>query len=174
MAANQNPFTSIKGSDHLSSKTLSNPVLAYGMMMNWVVDNAIFQEKQFTLQVMAFQKQVSPLELIGSFEKNFFTLDSMPFEYPFLLWDNEWNWYTFEAFPDNLNTSSICTRANFDDDSDESIQAGIDKHVLTLIRKDFLENNNRGPWVVEIMYNGKHNKKTTNYAVIKYMDAGDE
>ncbi len=74
----------------LCKKTLNKPIQAFAMISNWIQDFPMYQEKVFTLQVMAFMKDKTPQQLLIQLNKGIFNLDKL------LVFNNNFKFYEFK------------------------------------------------------------------------------
>ena len=79
----------MKDAAELCQKTLNKPVQAFAMISNWIQDFPIYQEKVFTLQVMALMKDKTPQQLLIQLNKGNFNLDNL------LVFNNDFTFYEF-------------------------------------------------------------------------------
>ena len=64
-------------------------MLSFACVSNWLMDNAVYQEKLFTLSVMALQKQMTQMQLISELETTWLDLEE------YMVFDNDFKFHSF-------------------------------------------------------------------------------
>lgn len=97
-------FSSIAGLEGGShSMTVTNGVILFALVSNWIMGNAVYQEKQFTLQMMSLMKATSPTVLLNNLKKDYLTFEASPY----LVFDNDFDYYKFKLIKKYSETELI-------------------------------------------------------------------
>lgn len=158
------PFTRLKDASMMRSKTLSNPILGFAMISNWIMDYPVYQEKQFTLQVMALMKDKTPMQLLTEIGRGKFSLNKL------LVFDNDFNFYSLkELFVYNYEEKVIKMNQGITAKKAERYHYHLAEYFFNASRK-----GSTGPWVLMTEYrDGVHGKSFFDFAVVKVLRGTD-